>query len=126
MKNLYLASCVFGVAALTAPAYAQKTPPSDQNQSERGQYHFRKEDAAKLRQHYDNIKTVDTRNRRALTAGGRLPDDWRGRMRPVPADVVRELPAAPAGYVFGYIDGYCVVYNPNTGYIADVIDLTNL
>ncbi|HLH38839.1 MAG TPA: hypothetical protein VKX39_06800 [Bryobacteraceae bacterium] len=44
----------------------------------------------------------------------------------MPETVVAELPPPPPGYVFGYIDGYCVVYDPRTGYIADVIDLTNL
>jgi hypothetical protein len=47
-------------------------------------------------------------------------------MRPVPAAVIRELAPPPPGYVFGYIDGYCVVYNPTTLLIADVIDLATL
>ena len=55
-----------------------------------------------------------------------MTGDWHARIRPVPEAVIRELPPAPAGYAFGYIDGYCVVYDPNTGMIADVIDLSNL
>jgi Ni/Co efflux regulator RcnB len=127
MKNIRVATLVLGITGLVVtPGFAQKPPAPEQNQGQKADYHFRKEDSAKLRQHYDNIKQVDTRSRHELTSGGRLPDDWKGRMRPVPADVIRELAPPPAGYVFGYIDGYCVVYDPNTGYIADVIDLTNL
>ena len=126
MKFLYTALFVLGTVALTGvPSHAQKEPSPSSDQK-RAEYHFRKEDAAKLKQHYDNISKVDVRGRHELTSGGRLPDDWRGRMHPVPADVVRELPPAPQGYVFGYIDGYCVAYDPGTGYIADVIDLTSL
>ena len=75
---------------------------------------------------HKKIEHVDTAHRTALVAGGHLPGDWHGRMRPVPVDVIRELPPAPPGYVFGYIDGYCVVYNPTTLLIADVIDLATL
>ena len=91
-----------------------------------GEYHFRQEDAPKLRQHYKKIEHVDVAHRTAFVAGGRLPGDWHGRMRPVPAAVIRELAPPPPGYVFGYIDGYCVVYNPTTLLIADVIDLATL
>jgi len=90
------------------------------------EYHFRQEDAAKLREHYRKIEHVDVAHRHALVAGAKLPDDWHARLRPVPVAVVRELPAPPAGYVFGYLDGYCIVYNPATLLIADVIDLATL
>ena len=47
----------------------------------------------------------------------------RDAFEPVPADVVAYLPPAPEGYVFGFVDGYCVVYDPNTFLVIDVIDL---
>jgi Ni/Co efflux regulator RcnB len=89
-------------------------------------YHFRDEDAPKLRQHYKNVERVDVSHRTALVAGAHLTGDWHRRLRPVPVAVVRELPPPPPGYVFGYLDGYCVVYDPTTLLIADVIDLANL
>ncbi len=125
MINMRIAALLLGAAGLVAPAYSQKEP-AEQRQNQKAEYHFRKEDGAKLRQHYNNIGRVDVHSRHALVSGGRLPDDWKGRMNPVPADVIRELPPVPTGYVFGYIDGYCVAYDPTTLYIADVIDLTNL
>jgi hypothetical protein len=44
----------------------------------------------------------------------------------VPEAVIRELPPPPRGYVFGYADGYAILYDPRTGYIADVIDLFDI
>lgn len=90
------------------------------------EYHFRQEDAPKLREHYKDVDRVDVTHRTTIVAGARLPGDWHRRMRPVPVAIVRELAPPPPGYVFGYFDGYCVVYDPNTGLIADVIDLATL
>src|SRR5262245_54516117 len=92
----------------------------------RAEYHFRHEDGARLREHYREIDRVHIHRRVRFVAGERLPGDWRRRLRPVPEVVIRELPPPPPGYAFGYFDGYCVVYDPSTGYIADVIDLTNI
>jgi Ni/Co efflux regulator RcnB len=127
MRVATLLTVLLGITGLVVtPGFSQKPPPPEQNQGQAGAYHFRKEDSGKLRQHYSNIGEVDLRSRRKLVSGGRLPDDWKGRMRPVSVEVIRDLAPPPAGYVFGRIDGYCVVYDPNTGYIADAIDLINL
>ncbi|HTR66715.1 MAG TPA: hypothetical protein VMH85_13135 [Terriglobales bacterium] len=93
---------------------------------EHAEYHFRQEDAARLREHYHNIQKVDVHHRPAYAVGGYLPADWHHRVHKVPVEVVRELPPPPPGYVFGYMDGYCVAYNPTTRAIADVIDLASL
>lgn len=90
------------------------------------EYHFRKEDGPKLRQHYKGIEKVDRARRAEYRIGARLPDDWRRRMHPVPAAVIRELPPLPPGYAVGYFDGYCVAYDPTTLMIADVIDLADI
>lgn len=128
MKQVLLFAVTFGLAAaVSLPAQQDRGREQPQNQREqaRPQYHFRQEDAGKLRQHYKNINR-DLKNRGHFVAGENLPSDWRHHIHPVPQAVIAELPPAPPGYVFGYIDGYCVVYDPNTGYIADVIDLANL
>ena len=97
-----------------------------QDQHGRAEYHFRQEDGRRLRDHYKDIHRVDVNHRGRYIAGERLPHDWHRRMHPVPEAIIAELPPPPPGYIFGYIDGYCVVYDPNTGYIADVIDLADL
>jgi Ni/Co efflux regulator RcnB len=130
MKRTFWASAIAGIALLASPVASLYAQGHDEhaNREARGneEYHFRQEDAPKLRQHYKNIEKVDVAHRGEFRAGGNLPNDWRKRMRPVPVAVVRELPPPPPGYVFGYIDGYCVVYNPTTLLIADVIDLATL
>lgn len=138
MKKLHTAALVLGVAgfalAPAASAFTQERHDEQRDQREeqreehraRPEYHFRQEDGAKLRQHYNRIDRVDVHHRPEYVAGGHLPSDWHKRIHPVPEAVVRELPPAPPGYVFGYMDGYAVVYEPRTLMIADVIDLTNL
>ena len=136
MKKAILFAVTLGLAAaISLPAQER---PQEERQPERGQeratqnehgraqYHFRQQDAGRLRQNYRGIDRVDVNRRGHFAAGERLPSDWHRRMRPVPESVIVELPPPPPGYVFGYLDGYCVVYDPNTGHIADVIDLTDL
>jgi Ni/Co efflux regulator RcnB len=131
MKRTLLASTIAGIALLISPMnslYSQEHHDERADRAAQGhdEYHFRPEDAPKLRQHYKNINKVDVAHRGDFRAGGQMPSDWRKHIRAVPADVVRELPPPPPGYVFGYIDGYCVAYNPTTLLIADVIDLATL
>jgi hypothetical protein len=37
--------------------------------------------------------------------------------------VLAYLPPPPPGYLVGYYDGYVVVYDPTTYFIANVVDL---
>jgi Ni/Co efflux regulator RcnB len=117
MMNLRIASCALSFACLI-PAPAASAPKA-------AEYHFRDGDRAKLREHYDHIERVDTTHRGRYVAGAHLPADFRKHLRPVPKAVVQELPPPPPGYVFGYIEGYCVVYDPATLLVAGVIDLTS-
>jgi Ni/Co efflux regulator RcnB len=131
MKTKHFLMVALSAAALVSgPALFSAPNPQEHHEAEakrdHAEYHFRQEDAPKLRQHYKKIEHVDVAHRTALVAGARLPDNWHGRMHAVPAAVIRELPAPPPGYAFGYIDGYCVVYDPTTLLIADVIDLATL
>ena len=133
MKKLHTAALVLGLAGFAlspaASAFSQEHGQQRDQRDEqhaRAEYHFRQEDGTKLRQHYNKIDHVDRNHRPEYVAGGHLPNDWRKRIHPVPQAVVRELPPPPPGYVFGYMDGYAVVYDPRTLMIADVIDLTNL
>ena len=134
MKTLVIFAISCGMmGAISLPAQERGQEDRGQRQEHRKegdkarpQYHFRQEDRGRLRDHYDGINRVDRDHRGRFGAGDYLPQDWHRRMHRVPRDVVVQLPPPPAGYVFGYIDGYCVVYDPRTGYIADVIDLDDL
>ncbi|SPF34617.1 putative integral membrane protein [Candidatus Sulfopaludibacter sp. SbA4] len=130
MRTLFAVVALAGLISLPAltlqGAQDRKDERSANREGERGkaaEYHFRPEHAEKLRQNYKHIEKVDVAHRPEYRAGGRLPDDWRKRMHPVPVAVIRELPPLPPGYAAGYFDGYCVVYDPTTLLVADVIDL---
>ena len=58
-----------------------------------------------------------------FVAGSFLPWSDIGYLTPVPSDLYGSLQAFPPGYQAGYFDGYVVVYDPMTYFIADVIDL---
>lgn len=135
MTHMRSLTFVLALTVLAAPAFAVPVPGAQEHEHDRdhdrdrehhAEYHFRQEDTARLRQHYHHIEKVDVRHRPAYVVGGYLPEDWRHRVHKVPVEVVRELPPPPPGYVFGYMDGYCVAYNPASRAIADVLDLAAL
>jgi hypothetical protein len=128
MKRSTIAAAILSGAmvAVTPVPQAFGAPAPQERRDEttaKHEYHFRQEDAAKLKGAYKGRAKVDMAHRENLVAGGRLPGDWRGRIEPVPQAVIAELPAIPAGCAIGYLDGYCVVYDPGTLEIVDVIDL---
>lgn len=108
----------FTAAVIPGSALAQA-----RREEHRPEYHFREEDSPKLREQYKEIDKVDRGHREHFVVGGRLPGDWRHHIRPVPVEVIHELPPIPAGYEVGYYDGYAVVYDPATGYTLEVLDL---
>lgn len=55
--------------------------------------------------------------------GGFFPYGYIPYLSPLPPDVYGYLPPPPLGYSMGYYDGYVVVYDPVTYFIANVIDL---
>ena len=55
--------------------------------------------------------------------GGFFPYAYIPYITAVPPDVYAYLPPPPPGYEMGYYDGYVVVYDPVSYYIANVIDL---
>jgi Ni/Co efflux regulator RcnB len=119
---------------VAAPSFAYTPQDRERERSqeqERGknerdthhEYHFKQENKRVLQQHYPDRGHVDYNRREHFVAGQRLSGDWRARVRPVPETVIRELPPIPAGLEVGYIDGYAMVYDPNTGEIVEVLDL---
>jgi hypothetical protein len=55
--------------------------------------------------------------------GGYFPYGDIGYLSALPPDLYGQLPPPPPGYRVGYYDGYVVVYDPLTYFIASVIDL---
>jgi hypothetical protein len=126
MKRSILTTAIISGALVAvtpiSPAFGAPQERREENTAKH-EYHFRQEDAGKLRENYKGRAKVDMAHREHFVAGGRLSGNWRARLEPVPRTVVAELPPIPAGCAIGYIDGYCVVYDPSTLEIVDVIDL---
>ncbi len=58
-----------------------------------------------------------------FTVGGYFPYGDIAYLTAVPPSLYGKLPVPPPGYQMGYFDGYVVVYDPLTYFIADLIDL---
>jgi hypothetical protein len=70
-----------------------------------------------------NLAAINLANRPLFTIGGFFPYAYIPYITPAPAAVLGYLPPVPPGYQIGYYDGYVVVYDPVTYFIANVIDL---
>lgn len=90
----------------------------------RSTYQFRSNDRTTLHTYYQTrLGSIDRSNRPVFTVGAYFPYAYIGDISPLPPDIYGELPPPPDGYEMGYYDGYIVVYDPVTFYIAEVIDL---
>ena len=140
LKGKHLVTTMLVGSALvlfTGGAVAQNRGSDDRGRREadnRGQhedkadYRFRSEDKDKFRSHYQsNIRQMQKNpdKRHHIRAGEQLPNDYRSRLKWVPASYYRNVPPPPRGYQFGYYDGYVVAYNPTTRIVADVLDLVD-
>lgn len=82
--------------------------------------HFQiKSDARnQLREHYKNV----SHNRNITIEREQvLPVEVRTEIQPVPEDVVTYLGPPPAGFMYGFADGYVFVYDPTTFFVIDVM-----
>lgn len=90
----------------------------------RGSYSFRSNDRARLHSYYmSRLRAINRANRPVFRVGGYFPYADIGYLSPLPPDLYGALPPPPLGYQMGYYDGYVVVYDPMTYFIASVIDL---
>lgn len=92
--------------------------------SHRGSYSFRSNDRSRLHSYYmARLRSINRYNRPMFRIGGYFPYADIGYLSPLPPDLYGTLPPPPYGYQMGYYDGYVVVYDPMTYFIASVIDL---
>jgi hypothetical protein len=90
----------------------------------RPSYSFRPSDRDRLRGYYAaRMRAINRANRPRFAVGGYYPYADIGYLQPVPPDVYGYLPPPPPGYQMGYYDGYVVVYDPITYFIANLVDL---
>jgi hypothetical protein len=69
------------------------------------------------------MRAINRARRPVFTVGGYYPYADIGYLQPVPPNVYGYLAPPPPGYQMGYYDGYVVVYDPITYFIANLIDL---
>lgn len=92
--------------------------------AQRPSYSFKPGNSASLRRSYSRrLARVNRERRIRLVIGEFFPYEDIAYLSPLPPDVRRQVPSPPHGYSMGYCDGYVVVYNRATFYIANLIDL---
>ena len=90
----------------------------------RPSYSFRPNDRDLLRRHYlARLRYINRARRPIFTIGGYFPYGDIGYLSPLPVSLYGTMPPPPPGYQMGYYDGYVVVYDPITYFIANVVDL---
>ena len=87
-------------------------------------YQISRQQAPKLRQHFQGqLAHVNRNNRPHVVVGGSLPSGWQTYIVPVPVEEFSYLPPVPEGYQMAFYNGYIIVYDPYSGLVLDVIDL---
>jgi len=69
------------------------------------------------------MRYINRARRSVFRVGGYFPVGDIGYLTTVPPSVYRTLPPPPPGYQMGYFDGYVIVYDPVTYFIANLVDL---
>lgn len=92
--------------------------------AQRPSYSFKPGNSATLRHTYSHrLEHVNRERRIRLVIGGFFPYEDIEYLSPLPPDLRRQVPPPPHGYSMGYCDGYVIVYDRATFYIANLIDL---
>jgi hypothetical protein len=100
-------------------------PPSwGRPPAQRPSYGWRPSDRGWLHRYYQrSLISINIGTRPRFVVGGFFPYAYIPYITPAPPAVYGYLPPPPPGYQIGYYDGYVVVYDPVTYFIANVIDL---
>jgi hypothetical protein len=101
-------------------------PPSwGRPPASRPSYGWRPNDRFWLHNYYRrNLGYINLGTRPRFAIGGFFPFAFIPYITAAPPAVYGYLPPPPPGYQIGYYEGYVVVYDPVTYFIANVIDLT--
>jgi hypothetical protein len=90
----------------------------------RPSYSFRPNDRSYLHRYYlSRFAAINLARRPHFIIGGFFPYGDIPYISPLPPDIYGYLPPPPPGYTMGYYQGYVVVYDPVTYFIANVIDI---
>jgi hypothetical protein len=101
-----------------------RPPQWGQRPPNRPSYNFRPNNRAYLHRYYQrSLLGINRANRPHFIMGGFFPYAYIPYISPLPPTVYGYLPPPPPGYSMGYYQGYVVVYDPITYFIANVIDL---
>ena len=76
-----------------------------------------------LRHYRSHLRYIHRSRRPLFSVGGYFPYGDIGYLSPLPVWLYGQLPPPPSGYQMGYFDGYVVVYDPVTYFIANMVDL---
>jgi Ni/Co efflux regulator RcnB len=122
LKRLSVLACTAALAAFTGVAVAQHNDSHNDNHNDHHDGRFAGNDHDRFQQRYggDAHKWAGRKDRPHFETGRAIPRNY--RVQPVPRSYWGG-PPPPAGYSYGYYDGYVVSYNPTTRIIADVLDL---
>lgn len=103
---------------------ATRPPQWGHRPPNRPSYSFRPNDRSYLYRYYGNrLGRINRARRPHFIIGGYFPYTYIPYISPLPPDVYGYLPPPPPGYRMGYYQGYVVVYDPVTYFIANIIDL---
>jgi Ni/Co efflux regulator RcnB len=126
LRRLTHLALAAALAATTGFAVAQQGPGRGEEpvrQEQHTDFKFQNEHRTSFQQHYqgDAAKWRNNSNRAHFQAGQAIPRNY--AIQSVPSSYYRGAPPPPAGYRYGYYQGYVVAYNPTTRIVADVLDL---
>jgi len=106
------------------PVRPNRPPQWGRPPQSRPSYNFRPNDRDYLHRYYRNrLLSINRARRPSFAIGGFFPYADIQYISPLPPNVYGYLPPPPPGYSMGYFDGYVVVYDPMSYFIANVIDL---
>ena len=90
----------------------------------RPSYRFRPNDRGILLRFFGaRLAYINRARRPQFLVGSYIPYGDLQYLTPLSPSLYSTLPPPPPGYQAAYFDGYVVVYDPFTGFIADVVDL---
>jgi hypothetical protein len=106
------------------PGRPNRPPQWGRPPQNRPSYNFRPSDRDYLHRYYRNrLLSINRARRPSFAIGGFFPYADIQYISPLPPNIYGYLPPPPPGYSMGYFDGYVVVYDPASYFIANVIDL---